>query len=445
MNRPNLDWHISRWKETMDTFRTTDGAPIQIASNLEQLKIEHVLQRDRDLWSVIPKTPYLAIDLKRLQARTAALTRFPVFSSGQLWQNLRPVDLAPRLLGVLFGGGTNAGFGTDGRAFVAGKANAKAHVLLNWNEPLIVGSTPWCAEGTHFIYIEGKDSFQHEFGKLITVRGFSRPSSPHFDFTVLADLRDRYNAEYFNGPEGASRDLAALSVLLDKTFEQNALSLAAAEALHARVSISMTSVDYDAPVLTKYDRPTHDSAGHPKIEVSFALLHYEKAIVEFNAMKAYRAAGKMDEAFAHGVYCAVAVAACIEAIANNLVYVQTSAHPNAKDRRTPLEKINGSASALAAQAGGVYVPLAAGQPAYDALDALRVLRNGFMHAKELETDIDPQTLTSVILTAVDNSACRNYLVQLRLTVEHVFSQLPKLAPPIVTKTNVTWMGDLDVP
>jgi len=429
----------------MDTFRTTDGAPIQIASNLEQLKIEHVLQRDRDVWSVIHEPPYLAVDITRLQARIAALTRFPVFSRGQLWQNLRHEDLARRLLGLLIGGGTNAGFGAGNRAFVVGKANTKANTLLNWNKPLIIGSTPWCAEGTHFIYIDGNDSYQHEFGELTTVRGLSRTSSPHFDFTVMSDLRDRYIAEYLNGAMDSLRNMDALSAILDKTFEQNTLSLAAAEAYHSHVSIGMTSVDYDAPVLTKYDRPTHDVAGQPKIEVSFALLHYEKAIVEFNAMKADRAAGKTNDAFVHGVYCTVAVAACIEAIANKLVYIQTSAHPDRNDRRTPLKKINESASALVTQPGGVYAPLIAGHPAHDTLDALRMLRNSFMHAKELETDIDQQTLTSTILTEVDESACRNYLEQLRLAVEYVYSQLPTLAPPIVTKASVTWMGDLEVP
>lgn len=404
-----------------------------------------MLQHDRDVWSIITESPYLSIDNERLRARMELLTHFPVFSSAQLWQNLRHKDLGKRLLGPLIGGGTNAGFGSDSRAFVEGKANAKANLLVNWNPPLIIGSTPWCAEGSHFIYIDGDDCFQHKFGTLVTVQGYSRPSSSHFDFTELANLRDRYNSEYLNSTNGSQPDLGSLSVLLDMTFEQNALSLAAAEAYHARVSVGMTSVDYDAPILTKYDRPTHSVKGQPKIEVSFALLHYEKAIIEFNAMKTAGGIGDVDEAFVHGVYCAVAAAACIEAVANKLVYVQTSVHPDHKDRRTPLQKLNDAASSLLAQTGGTYMPLSAGQPLYDTLDALRGLRNGFMHAKELENDIDPQELTSMVMATVDVTACRSYLAQLRLAVDHVFSQLPKLAPPIVTKSNVTWMGNLEVP
>ncbi|WP_413197580.1 hypothetical protein [Pararobbsia alpina] len=207
----------------------------------------------------------------------------------------------------------------------------------------------------------------------------------------------------------------------------------------------MTSVDYEAPVLTKYDRPTHDAAGQPKIEVSFALLHYEKAVTEFNELRNLPTSGNLDEAFAHGVYCLVAVAACIEAIANRLVFLESNVHPTHIDKRTPLKKLNDAAAALLVPQGGGYVPLKIGDVAYDTLDAVRMIRNSFMHAKELETDIDPQTSASVILTSVDEVNCRNYLKQLRLAVDHVFSQVPNIAAPIVTKENVTWMGNLEVP
>lgn len=429
----------------MNTFPTVNGAALGSSSSLEQLKIEHLLQRDRDLWQVISTSPYLAIDVDRLRSRLPSLDDFPVFSSGQLWQNMRKQDLGERLLGALFGGGTNAGMGVNSRAFVEGKANAKANLLLNLNAPFILGSTPWCAEGTHFIYVEGDDLFQHKFGVLTTVNKQSRPNSEHFNFTDLADLRDQFNRDYLNGPRDGSVDLNSLAVLLDRTFEQNALSMAAAAAYHSSRRVGLSSVDYEAPVLTKYDRTTHDASGQPKIEVSFALLHYEKAIVEFNAMKKSRETGKMDEAFSQGVYCTVAVAACLEAIANVLVYAQTSKHPDHKDKRPPLKKINEAASELAARGGSTYAPLLAGQSTYDVLDYVRVLRNSFMHAKELETDIDPGALTSMVLTSVDESECRKYLSELRMAASHIFAQLPSQRSPIVTNTNVQWLGDLEVP
>jgi hypothetical protein len=429
----------------MYLFTAIDGSPISVGNDIDQLKVEHILQRDRDVWVVKPEQPFLAINAQLLRERAARLTRFPVFSSGHLFQNLKHGDIAARIIAGLAGGGVNAGLEPASRVIVAGRANANARTLFNFNEPLVLGTTPWCAEGTHLIYVDGNDLFQHEFADLVTVRTLSRPNSVHFDFTALADLRDRYNAEYLNHPKDVEPDLDALRHLLDKTFAQNALSLAAAEAFHALVSPGMGSIDYHAPVLTKYDRLTHDTAGQPKIEVSFALLHYETAITEFDAVKRHRASKNLDDALRHGVSCLVAVAACIEAIANRLVFLQTGAHPTYKDRRQPLDKLNDAAVALVAARGGTYAPLAAGDPTYDTLDSIRVIRNNFMHAKELETDIDVSTSASVTLTSVDESHCRSYLRQLRLAVDHVFSQLPHLVPPIVTRANVVWMGNLEVP
>lgn len=435
----------ARHPTKMNLFTAADGSPISVGNDVDQLKVEHILQRDRDVWVVKPEHPFLAINAQLLRERAARLTRFPVFSSGHLFQNLKHGDIAARIIAGLAGGGVNAGLEPGSRVIVAGKANANARTLFNFNEPLIHGTTPWCAEGTHFVYVDGNDLFQHEFANLITVRTLSRPNSVHFDFTALADLRDRYNAEYLNHPKDANPDLEALGDLLDKTFAQNALSLAAAETFHALVSPGMGSVDYHAPVLTKYDRLTHDSAGQPKIEVSFGLLHYETAITEFNAVKSQHVSGNLNDAFRHGVTCLVAVAACIEAIANRLVFLQTGTHPTYKDRRQPLDKLNDAATAMVAARGGTYVPLAAGHVAYDTLDSVRITRNNFMHAKELETDIDISTSASVTLTSVDEPHCRDYLRQLRLAVDHVFSQLPYLVPPIVTRENVVWMGNLEVP
>jgi hypothetical protein len=429
---------------TLDTFLTTSGAKIEFTSTLDQVKFEHVLQSERSAWRVIPEWPYLAIDRDRVDACFGTLGRFSVFSSGQLWQNLRKQDIGARLLGSLIGGGTNAGFGTESRAFVEGKANAKANVLMNWNAPLIVGSTPWCAEGTHFIFVDNGDLFQHKFADLVVDNGPSHPQSAHFDFAALIALRNRYQSEYLQRRNG-DVDINALAKLLDDTFVQNNLSLSAAMAYHDTLANGLSSVDYEAPVLTRYDRPTHDASGQPKIEVSFALLHYEQAIVSFNNLKACLSGDKIDEAFSNGVYCVVAVAACIEAIANRLVFLELGEHPTQKDKRTPLAKLNDAASRLCERAGMPYVPLAAGDPIYDVLDAVRWERNGFMHAKELETDIDPVTLGSAAMTAVNEANCRNYLQRLREGVNKVFSQLPNVASPIVTRTNVTWMGQLEVP
>ena len=114
----------------MSVFKTTSGNELAIDGNAEGLKIEHVLQRYRDVWVLVPEHPYLTIDAERLETHVQAVAEFPVFSGAQLWQNLRADELGHRLISQLFGPGTNAGLGTNGRAFVEGKANAKAHQLV---------------------------------------------------------------------------------------------------------------------------------------------------------------------------------------------------------------------------------------------------------------------------------------------------------------------------
>lgn len=95
--------------------------------------------------------------------------------------------------------------------------------------------------------------------------------------------------------------------------------------------------------------------------------------------------------------------------------------------------------------GRDYLPLTAGQSPYDSMNYVRILRNGFMHAKELENDIDAQTLTSTLHNDVNESACRSYLTELRSTASYVFSHLPTEISPIVIRENVNWMGTLEVP
>lgn len=428
----------------MNHYTSTDGKPITIQSN-DQLQFEHVLQRDRDCWEVVPIWPYLTIKKEIVELRASKLNSFATFSSARLMQNLRPIDFAERMLGNFFGGGTNAGLGKNSRALVEGKANALAYFLLNFNEPLLIGSTPWCAEGTHFIYVDGKDIFQYEFAKLDSSGSASRSVSPHFDFAPLTFLRDSYNKNYLNGPKDRTPDLNALSKLLDDIFSQNEMSLFAASEYHRKTSLTTTSIDYIPPILSKYDRLTHDMLGQPKVEVVFALLHYEKSLYEFDSIKRSHNSGDVEKAFLHGVYCVVAAAACIEAVANRLVFLETGQHPGPNYGGTPLKKINQSAKILASRSNHTFTALSKGQPAYDAMENLRIIRNGFMHAKELESDIDPQTLSSVVHSSVDQKSCREFLFQLRNAVDYIYSQLPDHSPPIVTKQNFQWLENIEVP
>jgi hypothetical protein len=328
---------------------------------------------------------------------------------------------------------------------VEGIANRRAHWMMRFNDPFYTGMYPFAALETHYVYVTRDDIYQRMFGELVTVNGHSRPRSTYVNFDPLADLVRTFHGEYINGQRDVSRAIGRLAALLDAVFVENEKILVAATLHHCGRAPLETPFDYDAPTLTRYGRLTHDAARLPRIELSFALLHYEMALREFDEVKAAVKARNTETAFLHGVYCVVSVAACIEAIANKLVFQQTAAHPDYRDKRQPLQKINEAATALAQVAGLAFAPLDAGQPSYDALDTVRQLRNAFMHAKERDEEVDPVALTATVFTKVDEAHCRTYLQQLRLGVAHVYGQLPALRSPIVTRDNVRWLGDLEVP
>lgn len=334
------------------TFKSTNGQPIVFSSALEQLQIEYVLQRDRDIWELQRTSPYIAINEGRLRARICDLVDFPVFSSGFLFHNLSGRDIGRVIISRLFGGGADAGVGPSSQVLVQGRANAKANVLQSFNPPLCLGSTPFCAVGTYFIFVEVRETYQYKIGELITVNQKSRPNSEIYNFSELCDLRDTYLEFYSKRQILTDNQLANLSLCLDRIFELNQASLSAM-VMHHREAPPSTNKDYDAPLLTKYDRLIQTPEGDPRIEVAFSLLHYEKALFEFNNLKASLIKNNQNDALMHGVYCVVSAAACIEAIANKLVFLQTNSHPDYRDRRQPLHKINEAAHELANATNGL--------------------------------------------------------------------------------------------
>jgi len=428
----------------MQRYHGLNGEVLPGTSAPNWLLIEHVLQRYRDVWVVTDTYPFLAVDIAQLEARCNETSEFAVFANGRMMQNIRPDEGGKRILSGLFGGGTDAGMSPSAEIIVEGPANPLAHWMMYFNDPFMLGMHPFAALGIQYIYVEGNNRYQRTFGELVIVGTQSRPSSQHADFNPLADLAHAFHLGYINEP-GVQRDLTDLPALLDAIFVENQKILSAAVAHHHALAPQEKPFEYVAPTLTHYGRLTHDANRTPRIELSFALLHYEKALHEFDNLKGAVAMCDADRTLLHGVYCVVAIAACIEATANKLVYQQTGAHPDHRDRRPPLQKINDAATAIAQNADKEFVMLAAGNPAYDALDRVRELRNAFMHAKERDEAIDPVALTSIVAAELDEENCRNFLRQLRQGVANVFDQLPDFTPPIVTREDVKWLGELEVP
>ncbi len=427
-------------------FEGVNGEILPDKQPPDWLRVEHVLQRFRDVWVPIKTYPFLAVDVARVEAYCKQIHEFVVFTNGRLMQNMRPDEGGSRLLNVFMGGGVDAGMSPEAQVIVEGMANPRAQWMTYFNDPFYIGMHPFAALETKYIYADRSGSYQRTFAVLVTVDGHKRPRSSHVDFDPLADMVRIFHEGYVNGPPDAPRDIGRLATLLDAMFVENGKIHAAAMQHHRERAPLEKPFDYIAPTLTRYGRLTHDAAGQPRIELSFALLHYEKALRELHELKAAMQKRDTEGAFFHGVYCVVAVAACAEAIGNRLVFEQTMVHPDYRDKRTPVQKMNEAGAALAQAAGRSFVPLVEGQPPYDALETVRDLRNKFMHAKERDEEVDPVALTSIVFTAVDESHCRGYLQNLRLAVAQVYDQLaPMLPPPIVTRENVKWLADLEVP
>lgn len=427
----------------MGKYLTKEGIALSETSYDSPLMLEYVLQKYRDVWVLIAEHPYLSIDQDKINLHLKEINEFAVFSSSLLYQNISREEFGQRVLSSLIGHGLTGGTSQDSKFLVEGVANPQANGLLQFNPLLMIGTHPFAASGTRYMYVSDDGIYQRTFAELITINKRSRPKSAHVNFNELSGLIEEYYSDYLNNKESTSIDLSRLSDLLDLIFIENEIILSAATEHHHAMAPHEVALDYPAPILTKYGRLTHDTNGTPRIEVSFSLLHYESALREFDSLK--KANDDNDAYFRHGVYCVVAAAACVEAIANNLVFAATSQHPDHRDRRPPLQKIDDSAEIIAQDQGNSFNLMSLQTSICNDLDTLRIARNSFMHAKEIESDIDPVSRKAFCAADVDEESCRRYLKSLREAISFIYDQLPNISPPIVTRTNITWLVDLEVP
>lgn len=425
-------------------YLSLSGSPLRFENHYEQLLAEHVLQRYREVWVITSRRHHLAVDEAALRARMRSVNSFRVFSAGVLFQNMNGQDIGMRLLSALTGPGTVASSSPEADSLVEGEANPRAHWLWRPNGLLQTGTHPFAALATHYIAVEPGKIFQREIGELATVDNGKRsqPHSVEFDFDKLGHLAQEFHVAQFS--PGLTGDQSLLSRLLDDIFEQNRSALAFADAHHAHKPQNGPKYCYEPPKLTRYGRLIHTEHGEPRIETSFALLHYEKALYEFDSLKRATAAHDHERQYLHGVYCIVALASCLEAVANKLMFEAHGEYPG-NQNSTALARINYAGRELARAHGATFNTLGGKLTEFVSMDQIRILRNSFVHANESGAPIDPAALTSSQMTEVSESACRIYLQNLRLTVALVFDQLPWVARPIVTASNVRWLGDAEVP
>jgi hypothetical protein len=143
----------------MQRFQGLNGETLPSKNTPDLLRIEHVLQRYRDVWVPIETHPFLAVDLERVSAHCANVDEFPVFTNGRLMQNIRRDEGGSRLVSMLMGGGVDAGISPDGNIIVEGIANRRAHWMMRFNDPFYTGMYPFAALETHYVYVTRDDIY----------------------------------------------------------------------------------------------------------------------------------------------------------------------------------------------------------------------------------------------------------------------------------------------
>lgn len=426
-------------------YLSLEGSPLRFNNQHEELLAEHVMQRYREVWVISNQPPYLAVDEAVLRTRMASIKSFVVFSSAYLFQNLSDRDLRNRLLSAMIGPGTVASPSLSADILVEGEANPQAHRLFRGNGILHIGTHPFAALATHYIAVEPGRIFQRKVGELVFVDGENRsqPRCDDFDFDDLGRLTQRFHIARFSPHPIDDRTVCA--EILDDIFDRNLAALSFAEAHHESAPSFGPKYNYSPSELTRYGRLVHTAKGEPQIETSFALLHYEKALYEFDSLKRASTAQDPERRYMHGVYCVVAIASCLEAVANRLIFEADGQHPKGSQLGDALGRINYAARKLAIARGESFSSLGGKRPEAVAMEQIRVLRNSFVHANEAGVPVDPILLTSAQMVQISESACRSFLENLRLTVAFVFDQLPWTVRPLVTATNVRWLGDIEVP
>ena len=425
-----------------DKYLTLAGTQLTFSDWREELLGEHVLQTFCDVWVLTRVRPFLAIDEKRFRTRIAEMTGAPfvVLSGATLWQNVSLEDLRTRLLTSLGGPGLAASPSATSEYLVEGEANPQAHLCQRWNEMLRFGTHPFVAMQTHYIAVEPGRIFQRKAGELIVEDKHTRPQSDHFDFSKLARLASEFHVAHLDRP---AKEKAELATMLDAIFAENEAALIAVERHHAEADRSGPRFTDPPARLTRYGRLVHRE-GVRLVETSFALLHYEKALHEFDTLKRATAEGNLERSYLYGVYCVVAVAASVEAIANRLWYDEKGSYPG-MDGGTAVGRMMGAARRLAANQGKTFNTMGTSEPEYRSMERVRLLRNSFIHATEGGAAVDPHTLLSVQVVDVNEQSCRQFLLHLRNLVAFVFDQLEWLSRPINTRPNVSWLGDIEVP
>jgi hypothetical protein len=335
---------------------------------------------------------------------------------------------------------------------VEGMANPNAFFYYLFNDPLYIGCFSFFAMNTRIVAVENSAAYQYTIGTINAQDRYSFSESPHFDFSFLRELETIYRNDFFS-VQGELDVFKAnqLRILLDEIFSENVNLLKEALIYHLKAKPNAPIHNYAAPILTRYGRLVHhESSDAPMVESNFSLLHYQKAILEFNDIKSANIANRLDDAIMHGAYTIIALGATIESIGNKLYYIANSKNRSEKDTGKAIDIMHESAitirnTNLIEGKKVIFEKLKKTSSEYEAIEKVRSIRNDLMHFIEQPFYIDTETHISKEYLDLSEDSCRRLLHDVREGLLFILRQIPEIGNPIVLDKRVTWQGDKEVP
>ena len=410
------------------------------------------LQREQMIWRSQPEYPYLSVNAEALNRCYSTSGRTVLLTHEFLLQNLSREELGRIMAARMVGGGVDAGIAPTSDLVPKGAVNPNAYSLWSFNPPLHIGTTPFMAEGIWLLVLDEDQPYQYSVAKLNSSESHSFPVSKCLSLEPYREFQSHFHERYRKSRKPLNADeLAELDKFISTVFEANKKVLKEAELYHLRNKDENPQYTHSAPLLTPFDRLVHDKKGEPRIEHNLALLHYKKAIEEFNCAKNAEDSGNDERKVIHGAYCLIALAAFIEAAANRAYFVSKNSHDVLDDNRTPTSRLLSEAEQIAHSRDNApqrrFKRLKKSSKEYRALEDVRQTRNKLIHATEVAVQIDQGVGVSELVACLSVENCRRLLSLVRKALVHIVEQVPEIGLQVRLddNDNVRWLGELEIP
>lgn len=412
------------------------------------IRLHACLQREQMIWRSQPEYPYLSVDVEALNRCYSTIGRTVLLTDDFLLQNLSREELGRVIAARMVGGGVDAGIASTSDLVPEGAVNPNAYSLWSFNSPLHIGTTPFMAEGVRLLVLDEDQPYQYTVADLDSFESRSFPVSEFLPLEPYREFQSHFHERYSKRRKLLNADeLAELDKFIITVFEANKKVLKEAELYHLRNKNANPQYTHSAPLLTPFGRLVHGKEGEPKIEHNLALLHYKKAIEEFDCAKNAEDSGSDERKVIHGAYCLIALAAFIEAAANRAYFVSKGSHGVQNDERSSTDRLLSEAAQIARKRQRRFRRLKQSSKEYKALEDVRKIRNKLIHATEVAVPIDQGVGASELVACLSVENCRRLLSLVRKALVHIVKQVPEIGLQVRLddNDNVKWLGEREVP